>query len=393
MRFTNGILLLFAFSSCGAPGGEVVRGVFSYETRIVDLGEELGQYPSVAFDSKGRPSMSYYDGRDGSLKFAELVKTEWVITTVDKWISPDTGGVGAFSSLAIDQSGSPHISYMDRSRGQLKYAYLIGTEWKVKTLDQGPFVGSWTSLALDRNGAAHISYCYIRTDASNPANVAEAYPKYIMYDNRSAAIPEVIDPGLSGAYLLGDAKSFVLTTSLVLNSDNTPQVAYHDPVKRSLNIARRLTGGGWAITIIDSAQNKIVGQYNSLAIDSEGKLHVSYTESYPSILKYAAWDGTVWRIETVDAVKGEQKGLGNTMTLGPDSSPIISYIDSTWNDLKIAFFRNGRWQVFRLDSGGLDGVHPSIARFPLGITGVVYNQRSDGSNPPRSTLKLSLVEY
>lgn len=405
-RLIFSILFLLVLGSCGRPGENTGRGVFSYETRIVDTGEKLGQYPSLAFKSSGLPAISYYDENNGALKYAELEGTDWMISTVEN-STPSTGGVGAFTSLALDSSDSPHISYMDRSTGRLKYAERVGGQWKVQVLDRGPNVGSWTSLKLDKEGRAYIAYCYARyyvppkpSDPKDPSRVMEAYPKYIMYEGNTIPPPEVIDPLLVGAALSGDTHNLGLTTSIVLTKDGRPEVAYYDPVNGSLNLASRTAGGGWTTSVIDSAPNESIGQFHSLVMDNQGRLHVSYTEMaplgvtpYPSLLKYAVFDGQGWNKETVDAVKGELNGIENSLALGPDSEPIISYADNTWNDLKLAFFRFGGWQIYRLDTGGLEGIHSSVSVSPQGLIGVAYYEDTAATTMARWALKFSLVEY
>ena len=61
---------------------------------------------------------------------------------------------GSDSSLALDSSNNPHLSY--EGSGGLKYASWTGTGWSIQTVDMGQI--SYTSLALDSSDNLHISY-------------------------------------------------------------------------------------------------------------------------------------------------------------------------------------------------------------------------------------------
>ena len=60
---------------------------------------------------------------------------QWSIETVD-----NPGSLGT-TSLALDGSGDPAISYRDRTNGFLKYAKWNGTSWDIETVDSTGDVG------------------------------------------------------------------------------------------------------------------------------------------------------------------------------------------------------------------------------------------------------------
>jgi len=120
-----------------------------------------GAHTSLALDGSGYPHISYFycgttyypkcDAFD--LRYAYQDATGWYTQTVDA-----AGDVGTYTSLALDSSGYPHISYRDAGQGDLKYAYQDETGWHIENVDSAGDVGEYTSLKLGKNDSVHISY-------------------------------------------------------------------------------------------------------------------------------------------------------------------------------------------------------------------------------------------
>jgi len=128
-------------------------------SETVDSGGDVGRYTSLALDGNNNPHISYYDHTNRTLKYAWLSGTTWLSETVDSTGPQVTWSGRGATSLELDQSDLPYISYYDAANGDLKFAHLSGTVWITQTVDSEGDVGGWSSLALDQAGCPHISYC------------------------------------------------------------------------------------------------------------------------------------------------------------------------------------------------------------------------------------------
>ena len=68
----------------------------------------------------------------------------WVVTVVES-----TGSIGYFSDIAIDSNDKIHISYLDYTNNDLKYATDKSGSWATSTLDSTGIVGDYSSIIID----------------------------------------------------------------------------------------------------------------------------------------------------------------------------------------------------------------------------------------------------
>ena len=285
----------------------------TWKIETVDSSETgyVGQHTSIALDQNGYPHISYfYPGNLGDisdLKYASWNGSTWNTQTVDS-----EGNVGQYTSIALDQNGYPHISYLDASNGDLKYASWDGSSWNTQTVDSEGY-GSWNSIALDQNGYPHISYL------GGGYNL-----KYAYWDGSSWNTETVDSEGDVGSY-----------TSIALDQNDYPHISYFDGTNYDLKYAT-WNGSTWNIQTVDSEND--VGDYTSIALDQNDYPHISY-HAWPSSndnLKYAYWDGSSWNIETVDS----EGGSWTSIALDQNDYPHISY--HAGGDLKYAFYSKYR---------------------------------------------------
>jgi hypothetical protein len=335
-------------------------------------------------------------------------------TLTPTWQIPNTtiaqpGEGGFFSSLVLDSSGNPHVSYED-SNESLRYATYNGTSWNLELVDARTFnhfdgllatsasVGRYSSLALDSKGYPHISY-YNYTSFLEPraitynSSLVFGDLKYAWWNGTSWNTQTVefgtfdtkvgaycsltvdshdnphisyyewndVDWGTANGNLkyaswTGCAWNIETVdtdgntgkdSSLALDPADNPHITYIDNANGDLKYASR-TISGWNIQLVDNA----VGGYCRLALDSIYNPHISY---WKNGLKYASWNGTGWSIETVDFSDSSTVGIWCSLALDSNGYPHISYVDDQhgFHSLKYAAWNGSAWNTFILDTGNV----------------------------------------
>jgi hypothetical protein len=304
----------------------------SWADRIVDSSEtwSVGAYSSIAVGQSDHVHISYRSESNGFLRYATTASggtwTTHVLSTFtgvgyytsiaanptndyihisnsngtgpssleyvgfQSYCSPGTPlcGLGTdsiftmldvhFSSIALDSSYNPHMSYYehyyyDPSVKRLNHAFYVpGVGWTTEIVDDpvDADVGQYSSIAIDSTGNIHISYY----DATNHDL------KYAKYDTvESVWLIETVDTE-------GDVGQY---SSIALLSNGRPCISYYDATNGNLKFAAYIVAvegpSGWIPFTVDSTGD--VGQYSDVAVDSAGYIHISYYDATYTALKYA----------------------------------------------------------------------------------------------------------
>jgi ELWxxDGT repeat protein len=305
----------------------------SWVHTTVNTNIQMGKYTSIAIDSEGYVHISYdyYSMSYNHLMYATDKSGSWVNTIAD-----GSAEVGSHTSIAVDSNDTVHISYHDSgsSKKNLKYATCSSScssasSWSNVTVDSNGDVGRYTSIAIDSNDALHISYRDSTNDDLKYATCSSSCTSASAWTNST------IDS-------VGNVGS---RTSIAIDSNDAVHISYHDITNGDLKYATDQSGS-WANTTVDSVGT--VGQYTSIAIDSNDVVHISYYDSTNKDLKYASnmqssivsGVGGIIKFVDRDTKVGQQ---GTSIAVDSNGDVHISYYDAINGDLKYA---------------ALQGVHP-----------------------------------
>lgn len=144
-------------------------------------------------------------------------------------IVTDSVQSGAYSDMAIDQSGTIHISYWNRVEDKLIYAKRVqgSNSWSREYIDTQSGNGFRSSIALDAAGTPHIAYYQ-----NVSGKVAIRFAKRVNANSWVIEqIPDIYGRGYGDYGPLGPstAKERIQpSVELVFDENNKPQIAFFD---------------------------------------------------------------------------------------------------------------------------------------------------------------------
>ena len=234
-------------------------------------------------------------------------------------------------------------------------------QWEIESVDTTGIVGRKCAIAVDANGYPHISY----RDGTIGWRL-----KYAHWDGSEWQIAFV-----------ETTESVYGVTSIALDDAGNLHIAFEKGIWYGGQLWHAWwDGSNWQQEGVDSLPyNGDVGEWNSIALDTDGYTHIAYTyytNDGDCYLKHAYKDASGWHRSVADSLIGDEFQYVS-MALDNSNHPHISYYDWNVDDLKYAYWDGAIWHTERVDSIGQVGTSSSIALDSLGYPHIAY---TDGTN-------------
>jgi hypothetical protein len=236
----------------------------SWQHTLLDAADNVGEYASLAFDSRGYGVIAYNDWTRGVLKLARQSKVggliKWQIEAVDT-----NRNLGAYCQLALDPAGDPVISTIDRDTGQMVLAMQDASGGWVLSYLTSLRIGGEPSLAIRPDGIMGVLYKLFSADEVTLRTYPALGTYTIPVDGGSfqiafapngqpvVALRDVEESSLKYASLIGQQWSIervgdfgLLPTSLSLAfaPDGRPAISLFDSPRRQILYAIRAAPPG-----------------------------------------------------------------------------------------------------------------------------------------------------
>lgn len=337
----------------GVPEAPAALDPDGYRKGILEPGPNVGAWTSVALHQKlGR--VAYQDLDAGALKFAiESEGGVWTNHVVDPGGGGAAGRAGLYTSLTLDGNGVPGIAYLAYAvenadgtlKAQLRWAQARSTapsgpgDWTIETIAEAvtPCAGLCGAgrfcVAASNSCKPKDTGCNPACDEDNAQGCVAGACVQVMPDPKAVDLPE-------GTGLFASAGRL---------PDGRPVVAFYDRNQGDLLLAVRGSDGAWTVAPLDASPDTDRGQWASLAVTSDGVVHVAYQDALADDLLYLSWTEGGGATAPVVIDNGERPGdrphpVGAGVALGESASGrlIVAYQDSATSDLLYSV-RDAAW--------------------------------------------------
>jgi hypothetical protein len=298
------------------------QGIWNIET-VADFHQ--GKYSALALTSSGTPCIGYYDEINQAVNYATRTRTDpdaWNIETVEKGVT--LGDDGGPMTLVLDSAGNARLTYYDTKGQRMSYAQQTGTgTWNVEKVDAAR-IGQYPSITLHpANNVPAISYLSEDSGATKLKYVDKTSGLWVTndYDLHAAAGP---------TSLVMDSNAIRDRAEIAYAGNSGTQTLGYIEIDPASQFSWKHTVDDW-----DGTTQNVWIKALSLRQGRPGHTAIAYYyEKSPSEkgLKFATMRWGNWKTQTVAGNTGEYLSLA----LDAQGSPYISYYDRQSNSINLA---------------------------------------------------------
>ncbi len=312
---------------------------------------------SIAVDQSGNVHMSYIDDTNVPvgesttstayvLKYASNASGRWQTTVVDK------NGNFERTKIVVDTNNKIHIFYRDRLSEVFKHATLESSSWSTLAIDgtiASQELGVAYILAVDQNLNLHTCY--------------RKYPDDMMYATNKNGTWELENAGNETEFGYTRSYPYEQPHDIVVDSANNVHICAYDerslPDYYAINYVTN-ESGSWQTTVIETDISYSIGvegahyYFCSIALDTLENIHIAYFDVNHNALKYATNQSGTWTIEVADQGSSSNTDYKNiSLTIDNDQ---IAHIAFRLDGVAKLFYKTnilGEWGYAYADGSGI----------------------------------------
>lgn len=318
-------------SANASDPGRVACVDTDWTVTVLDENIEIGGGIDIALAPAGLAHISYYDKTHGEVKYINSSAGNWAHPLSIDYIGEDRWYPE--SAITIDTNHAVHICYFDTSRTQLKSATNSS--------------GAWTTHLIDDQNSI-MNNCSIAVDSLNNVHILYPVTELVHATNATGSWTYTPLPGTFGAGLV----SLVIDSSDRLHASfSTPGPALHYASNQS---------GVWQSQQIDTYSDRGQRWDSSLGVDSSGNVHVAY-----GCLKYitnatGSWISDVLSTGSDECYPDMAIDSLDNLHIGYRAGHIPTALFTSTAALKYITNKTGNWIDYTIKTGPISGFYPAI---------------------------------
>ena len=397
-------------------------GSMTWSREVVESTNDVGKYTSIALDSNGNPHITYFDDTNNDLRYTHKMGSSWTFTTLDStahtgkgtslaidsndhlhvayktnsteiaymtnhsgsWVKTtldanSTGSWGVnYINIMLDEGDDPHVVYSDMVDYDIFYMSNTRGTWE-RILVAGDSISKSSEAAMDENGGIHVAYyidglfddigyAAVRSLAHRPQfEIEPDLPNGVLLGAENGTIygtpSEFLDLTEYTVWANTSRTSAFTTFSMNVDWELMASVDYLETPRNSAITPITFNWTAWSSGVINSTSSVYTpgqsGDYNSIAVDSNDKVHIVFYRNDNSNLYHATNASGSWVISSIET----NNNVGKYCSLAIDSNDglHVSYQYNSGNALKYAYKASGSSTWSRTTVDGTGGKFTSIA--------------------------------